>query len=128
MTAFDLWRAFADFWGAERYSQHSICLTSDPVLIILYTASDLTIFFSYFSIGISLYSNRIVLAELNPVAILLYAVFIFLCGCTHFMDVVLLWTGMYRLDVLIRGVTAAVSAVTATYTVAALWGEQNAPT
>jgi hypothetical protein len=115
----------AVFFGSERYSQHSICLTSDPLMLILYTSANLTIGLAYISIGGSLLTKRHVIADLNPPALALYGTFILLCACTHFSGVLVLFTGVYRLDVAILAATAAVSAITAFYTVVAVWGHSD---
>ena len=48
-----MWQELLDFFGAERYSQHSICLTNDSLTIFLYVFSAMIIFASYFVIGIA---------------------------------------------------------------------------
>lgn len=116
----------AVFLGSERYSQHSICLTSDSLLLILYTASGITIWASYFAIGLSLITKRHVIADLNPPALAMYGAFIFLCSLSHACDVLVLFTGVYRLQIAILSATASVSAVTAVYTVLSVWGEMRA--
>jgi hypothetical protein len=107
--------------GSERYSQHSICLTSDPVLMTLYIWGDGITFLSYFSIGIVLLL-RAQRGNLSPVLIRpsllpLYGAFIFLCGLSHLTEILTLFWGIYRLDVFITAAMASVSGVTAYYTV-----------
>lgn len=52
----------------------------------------------------------------QPVAFDLFASFIFLCGLSHLVKTVTIYTGVYRLDVLVVVATAVVSAGTAIYT------------
>jgi len=109
-----MWTDILDFFGAERYSQHSICLTNDPIMIFLYVFSDLTTFASYFAIGLSLlFAARVPPARIRPAMRLLFGAFIFLCGLSHLTSVVTLFSGVYRLDILVRAAMAAVSIVTA---------------
>lgn len=121
----DWLRALAVFFGSERYSQHSICLTNDRLMLILYTAANMTIALSYLAIGLALVTKHRVIADLSPRALTMYGAFILLCAATHFSDVLLLFSGVYRLDIAILSLTAAVSAVTAVYTVTAVWGERE---
>ena len=113
----------AAFLGADRYSQHAICLTNDTLMLVLYTAAHLSIATSYIAIGASLVFKRHVIADLNPPALALYGSFILLCACTHYAGVLVLFTGVYRLEVAILAATGAVSAITAFYTILAVWGD-----
>lgn len=110
------WSDIADFLGAERYSQHSLCLTNDPLMLIAYVGSDGMIFVSYMVLGLALLARRKHAIELGSQAVLLYGSFIFLCGLTHLTSIIVLFSGVYRLDVAIKALTAGVSAVTAGYT------------
>lgn len=109
-----MWSDILNFLGAERYSQHAICLTNDPVMIFLYVMSDLTTFVSYFAIGLSLLlATQVPPERVRPSMRLLFGAFIFLCGLSHLTSVVTLFSGVYRLDILVRAAMAAVSVVTA---------------
>lgn len=110
-------RHVADFFGAERYSQHAICLTNDGLLIGIYTLADMLIFVSYFTISTTLILCRKWGLRPPPMAFQLFAAFIFCCGLTHLTKTLTLFTGVYRLDVLVVVMTATVSAVAAVYTV-----------
>jgi hypothetical protein len=113
-----MWTDILNFFGAERYSQHSICLTNDPVMIFLYVLSDLSTFASYIAIGISLLLvARVPPIRVRPTMRLLFGSFIFLCGLSHLTSVITLFTGVYRLDIMIRAAMAAVSVMTAIATV-----------
>ena len=114
----------ADLFGAAVYLQHSYCLSSDPVMIALFVASDMTIWLSYFVIGgaLLLTRERVVAAGAGPRT--LYGAFIFLCGLTHLMKTTVLFTGIYRLDILVNMATAAVSAATAIMTTREVIGRE----
>ena len=111
-----------NFFGAERYSQHSICLTNDPLMIFLYVLSDLTTFASFMTIGLCLLVNprAATIGMSRPSMRILFGLFIFLCGLTHLTSVVTMFYGVYRLDILVRAAMGAVSAVTAIITAADL--------
>jgi hypothetical protein len=107
----------ADFLGAGQYDSHSLCLTNDLLLISVYTAGDLVIWASYMviSAGLLICRQRGIIPR--PVAFDLFASFIMACGMTHFVKVVTLYTGIYRLDVMVTLATAVVSGFTAFFTV-----------
>jgi hypothetical protein len=108
-----MWQGLLNFFGAERYSQHTICLTNDSLMIFLYVVSDLTIFASYFVIGIALMTTGRLPSTTLPFRRTIFGMFIFLCGLTHLTDVLVLFSGVYRLDVLVRAATAGVSVIAA---------------
>ena len=122
-----MWTAILNFFGAARYSQHAICLTNDSLMIFLYVASDLTVFASYFIIGLALMMSGRLPSTTLPYRRAIFGMFIFLCGLTHLTDVLVLFSGVYRLDVLVRAATAGVS-VTAAFFVAGdvHWGRGRA--
>lgn len=114
----------AGFLGSDSYYQHAICLTNDPVMIALYVCGDMSIFLSYFVIGITLGLQRVWKMRPKPPAFMLYAVFIFMCGVSHASKTLTIFSGLYRLDIMIVAITASVSIVAAVYTVlAAIKGE-----
>ena len=77
--------------------------------------SDLGIWASYLAIGTALLLNpcAINVITIRPAHRLLFGAFVLLCGMTHLTMVVTLFAGVYRLDVLVRFATGAVSVVTA---------------
>lgn len=115
-------KTIADWLGAERYSQHSVCLTNDPLIMTAFVASDLVTFLSYFTIGMTLivYRNRIV--EFTGPTRLLYGAFIFLCGLSHLTETLTMFVGIYRLDVAVTAAMAGVSAATAIVTASEMSG------
>jgi chemotaxis family two-component system sensor kinase Cph1 len=85
----------------------------------LYIISDLVIWLAYFlipAIILDYFIKRKSGIKFRPVY-LLFAAFILLCGTTHFMDVVMFWVPLYRVNALIRVVTAVLSILTAIYLV-----------
>ena len=116
------WVQLADALGADRYSQHAICLTNDPVIIFVSVSGDLVTAVSYFVIGLSLLYYRTRGFEFSAPARGLYGAFIFLCGLSHASEVLTMFTGVYRLDVAITTAMAIVSALTAVLTLGEVRG------
>jgi two-component system, chemotaxis family, sensor kinase Cph1 len=83
----------------------------------LYITSDLLIWLAYFMMPIIIFSyvsKRKQVIKYSGIY-LLFAAFILLCGTTHFLDAVMFWVPMYRLNTLIRIFTAIVSLLTVYY-------------
>jgi hypothetical protein len=122
---------FLNAMGAARYLAHSLCLTADPVLLFLYTLADLSTALSYFAIGITLMFLARVMLKCSPehvsdlmreflhdrqrliTYLILFALFIGLCGLSHFTMWLTLHWGVYRLDIMVRAAMGAVSLSTA---------------
>jgi hypothetical protein len=88
-------------------------------LIVLYQLGNTLIALAYFAIPISLsvlyYKIRTLRAfvNFNPTIILMFTLFILLCGITHIAHVVVFWWPAYRLFTVIDLLTGAVSLTTA---------------
>ncbi|GGC71026.1 hypothetical protein [Chelatococcus reniformis] len=120
------WQDILNALGADRYQQHALCLTGDPVILTLYVASDLTTWLAYFAIGLTLLFRTVNFIDLGSSALIrLFGAFIFLCGLSHLTMVLTLFWGIYWLDVAVRAAMASVSAVTAVYTFQALLPERS---
>jgi PAS domain S-box-containing protein len=79
----------------------------------LYIVSDLLIWSAYFAIPVAIlkYISR----KWDSRFIRLYflfAAFILACGATHFLDALAFWVPLYRLNALVRAITAIISWVT----------------
>jgi PAS domain S-box-containing protein len=96
------------------YMAHGYCLLWKPWLVAMHAGSDLVIFASYFAIPVAiwLFLRRRNEMELRPLAIL-FALFIFLCGLTHLVQMVTLWYPIYETQGFVKLATAAVSLATA---------------
>ncbi len=95
------------------FTPHGYCLRL-PEVIWLHEISDLLIAFSYFLIPLALiYLVRARRDLVYPWMFSLFGLFIISCGATHLLSVVVLWHPMYRLDGLVKGITALVSFPTA---------------
>jgi two-component system, chemotaxis family, sensor kinase Cph1 len=83
----------------------------------LYILSDISIWIAYFLIPLIILNylgkkkNGIKFQKVY----LLFAAFILLCGITHFLDAMMFWIPMYRLNALVRFFTGVVSMLTVYY-------------
>jgi chemotaxis family two-component system sensor kinase Cph1 len=83
----------------------------------LYIVSDLAIWLSYFLIPVIIlnyFAKKRKAIKFHKVYFL-FAAFILLCGVTHFLDASMFWVPMYRLNALVRLITAVASLLTAYY-------------
>ncbi|CAN5728868.1 hypothetical protein BH10BAC3_BH10BAC3_05620 [soil metagenome] len=85
----------------------------------LYIISDLTIWLAYFLIPVFIFKYLRKKKEGIQFSRIyfLFASFILLCGTTHFLDAMMFWVPMYRLNALVRLATAIVSMMTVYYLV-----------
>lgn len=97
---------------------HGYCLSWSPGLLWSMVGSDLVVGLSYYSIPIALvyFVRRHPELRFNFLLVM-FSIFIFACGTTHFIDIVNIWIPVYRVDALLKIITAVVSVMTA----AALW-------
>jgi hypothetical protein len=126
-----MWQNIADALGASRYLAHSVCLTNDPSLLFLFTLADMSTAISYFTIGLILLLVARMMLRSSPdevaahvrafvldrprlvTYLILFGLFIAACGASHATMVLTLYSGLYRLDVIVRGIMGAVSLSTA---------------
>lgn len=90
------------------------CVNQRTDLLWLHVISDAIIALSYYSIPLALlyFVRRRRDLEFNWMYVM-FAAFIVACGTTHLVSVAAFWYPMYRLDGVVKAVTAAVSIVTA---------------
>jgi PAS domain S-box-containing protein len=95
------------------FMPHVFCLRS-PGLIWLHAASDALIALAYFIIPLGLLRLVQKRKDLSfHWMFVLFAVFILSCGATHVLGIVTLWHPVYRLEAVIKLVTALASVATA---------------
>jgi PAS domain S-box-containing protein len=93
---------------------HVYCLR-EPALIALHAVSDTLIAASYFvipAVVLTVISRRKRDLEFHW-AYVLFGIFILACGATHVLGVVTLWRPVYRLEGVIKAITALASVATA---------------
>src|SRR5438128_12009730 len=93
---------------------HGWCYRWDSGLIWLHTVSDLLIAIAYYLIPfVLIYIVRRRGDLVYPWMFLLFGTFILACGTTHVMGVLTVWQPWYRLEGLIKVLTAVASVPTA---------------
>jgi signal transduction histidine kinase len=105
-------------FDASDFTARAVCFNRDPGVIWLHLISDSIIAAAYFSIPITLIT--LVLKRRDLVynwMFVLFGGFILLCGTTHVFNVLALTHPMYRLDGVVKALTALFSIGTA----AVLW-------
>eukprot|EP01037_Dinobryon_pediforme_P008838 gene8838-8929_t len=102
------------FFDPNGMTPHGFCLLWEPGLIWLYAVSDIGIGIAYFTIPIALaiFAHRRGDLIFRPV-FWLFALFILLCGTSHWLDVLTLWVPAYGVEGAVKGATAIVSLITA---------------
>ena len=83
----------------------------------LYIVSDLMVWAAYFLIPLIIinYTSKKRSGLKFHKAYLLFAAFIVLCGMTHFLDALMFWVPVYRLNAVVRFITGVVSMATVIY-------------
>jgi len=99
---------------------HGFCLLWEPGLIWTYAVSDIAIGVAYFTIPLALavFVRRRRDLVFRPL-FWLFAIFILLCGASHWLDVLTLWVPAYGVEAAVKAMTGIVSLVTAV----TLWWE-----
>jgi signal transduction histidine kinase/CheY-like chemotaxis protein len=110
--------AFSAWLFGDGLQPHGFCLLWEPGLIWLYAVSDVVIGLAYFTIplGLVVVGRRRSDLVFRPM-LWLFAAFILLCGATHWLDVVTLWTPVYGL----QGFVKAATAIASIFTAVAFW-------
>ncbi len=96
------------------FMAHGYCFLWKPYLVWLHVSSDAVTAASYYMIPVALiYLVRRRRDLVFHWMILLFSIFILACGTTHLMAVWTLWHGTYRLEGVIKAITAIASFPTA---------------
>src|SRR6266702_7106090 len=113
---------FLDWLLPANFMPHGHCYLWRPDVLWLHVGSDTLIALSYYAIPVALVyfvrRRRAVLPYWWVPA--LFAMFIFLCGTTHVMNIWTVWNPDYVVDGLVKLATGLVSAATAVLVFAAL--------
>ena len=109
-----MFASLTSFLDTELLMPHGMCFLWRPDLLMLHVASDAAIALAYFTLPVLLYSLARKRKDLVHIWVIhLFAAFIFLCGLTHVLGMVTLWTPIYAYQGVIKAITAIVSVVTA---------------
>jgi two-component system, cell cycle sensor histidine kinase and response regulator CckA len=96
------------------FMPHGMCYGWDPAVLWLNVISDSVIALAYYTIPLLLLSFARRRRDLQfHWVFLAFAIFILACGTTHVLGVWTVWTPVYRLDGLVKAITAVASLATA---------------
>src|SRR5450631_3144308 len=99
--------------SSEPFMPHGMCFMWDPLVLWLHVASDLLIAAAYYAIPVLLFyfSRRRRDIPFNWIFVA-FGLFILACGTTHLLGAITVWHPIYRLDGVIKGITALASVTT----------------
>lgn len=105
---------FSKLFSQVGFMPHGHCYLWQPEILWMHVVSDLIVAVAYYSIplalGIILYKRR---SFPFKWVIMLFAAFILLCGTTHIISIITQWNPVYRLEGIMKLLTAVVSIATA---------------
>ncbi|TVL96723.1 MAG: hypothetical protein CV080_10745 [Candidatus Kuenenia stuttgartiensis] len=98
----------------QDFMPHGQCLLWRPEILWLFVISDGIITASYYSIPVALFYFVRRREDLEfKWMFVMFGLFIFSCGSTHFLDIWTLWSPSYRFEGVVKFLTAIASASTA---------------
>lgn len=105
---------FSILLTSNGFEPHGYCFLWTQPLLLLYVVSDTLIALSYYSIPIALlyFVRRRKDLAFNWM-FLMFGAFIFACGTTHIMSLLVIWEPLYWLDGVVKAITAGLSVPTA---------------
>lgn len=96
---------------------HGACLLWQPSLMLLHLVSDAIIALAYYVIPViflyALRRQKYMASQFQKLFLLSFGLFIFLCGTTHIIGILVLWKPIYWIDGIVKAVTGIVSVTTA---------------
>jgi len=103
------------FFDLERFMPHGMCYLWQPDLLGMHVVSDLAIAIAYYSIPFTIVYLLKRRGQSVPYrwVFRMFALFIFLCGTTHLMNILVIWYPLYYLEGFVKIATAAASLATA---------------
>lgn len=96
------------------FMPHGMCFLWTPWILWTHVTSDIVTGLAYFSIPVvmALFAIGRPDARYRP-TLYLFIAFILLCGATHFLSVVVIWTPVYEIQGVLKALTAVASLITA---------------
>ncbi len=97
-------------WWNAPFMPHGHCYLWRPAVLWTHVLSDALIAISYYSIPVILllFLRRRTDVPFHRLMVV-FAIFILACGTTHLLDIINVWEPLYRLQAVVKVVTAAVS-------------------
>ena len=103
----------SDLLGSTRYAATMKCLTNDSLIASLYVIADVIIVTCLLACGAKLWTKRRAGYFFYPFQANLIAICVVLIALGHLMEIITLFDGAYRLEILLRGAAAGVSVIVA---------------
>lgn len=101
-------------FGSKEMMLHGYCFLWNTFLLRLFVISNVVTALSYFSIPVALAFFAYRRNDFNlKWILLLFNVFIIVCGITHVLSVVTIWNPVYGLTAIVDALTAIISLITA---------------
>ncbi|MCU1232294.1 MAG: integral rane sensor hybrid histidine kinase [Candidatus Solibacter sp.] len=98
---------------STEFMPHGMCYLWDPAVLWLNATSDLLITAAYYAIPFLLFYFVRKRRDIEfSVIFIAFGIFIFACGTTHLMSAITIWHPYYRLDGVIKAITAVASVAT----------------
>jgi hypothetical protein len=105
---------FIQLFDNQTFMPHGQCMLWYPGVLWLHVISDIIITLAYFFIPCAiLYITRKRKYLLFQWVYVMFGAFIFLCGLTHLLSIIVLWYPIYRFEGVIKAITAGLSIATA---------------
>jgi signal transduction histidine kinase len=103
----------ANLLSGEPFMAHGMCFLWDPRVLWLHVISDLVTAAAYYAIPVLLFyfSRRRPDVTFNRIFVA-FGLFILACGTTHLLAAVTVWHPIYRVEGVVKGVTALASVAT----------------
>ncbi|HEU4459554.1 MAG TPA: ATP-binding protein [Methylibium sp.] len=107
-------KSWFDLAATQGFLPHGVCFQWDSALLTTMVAGNAFIALAYYSIPVALLVFARRRADLHFKWIfVLFSAFVFMCGTTHVIDIVTIWSPQYRLEAVFKAATAIISVVTA---------------
>jgi PAS domain S-box-containing protein len=102
-----------DMMKASSYMEHGFCLNWERPLVFLHVGSDIITGISYYSIPIAMFYFAYRRRDLPFFKLfIMFALFIFSCGTTHFFSAYIIYRPEYWIEGYLKAINAAISALT----------------
>ena len=105
---------FRKLFDWQEFTPRRYCMLNQPDIVWLHVISDAVVMLAYYLIPIGLIYFMVKRKDLafKPL-FFMFGLFILACGTSHLMGVLAIWTPYYRLDGVIKAITAFLSVATA---------------
>ena len=105
---------FRKLFDWREFMPRRFCMLNQPEVVWLHVISDAVIMLAYYLIPFGLIYFMVKRKDLafKPL-FFMFGLFILACGTTHLMGILAIWTPYYRLDGVVKAITALLSVATA---------------